>query len=140
MNEFKNKTKKTKSVIFKNKYSKMNRFVEEACFDNKGIHDDFLDNEIKLFNKCKAFARDYIELYVEYRNLVKLYNKKNDEIKELNQELEKYSKFKKERLVKDEDVINVKRLKFQGATYRDIEKITGWSKYTIGKILNGYYD
>lgn len=140
MCESKEKTKKNKSVIFKNKYSKMDRFLKEVYFDNKGINEDFLEYEIKLFNKCKEFAQDYTDLYAEFRNLVRLYNKKKEEIKELNKELEKYSKFKKKRLVKDKDVINVKRLKSEGLTYRDIEKITGWSKYTIGKILKGYYD
>lgn len=140
MNNFNKKTKKSKAIAFKNKYSKMNRFVDEVYFDKRGINEDFLEDEIKLFNKCKEFAQDYIDLYDEYRRLIKLYKKKKDEINELNKELEKYSKFKKERLVKDEDVINVKKLKSQGATYRNIEKTTGWSKYTIGKILNGYYD
>ena len=80
----------------------------------------------------------------EYNQMVSFYEKqlieKNQEIKKLNNELEKIksdNKFKiKQKQISDEDIERIKQLKENGKSYSYISKETGWSKATISRVIN----
>ena len=67
-------------------------------------------------------------------------NEKNQEIKKLNNELEKIksdNKFKiKQKQISDKDIDRIKQLKEDGKSYSYISKETGWSKATISRVIN----
>lgn len=72
-------------------------------------------------------------------------SKKQIEIDRLKSELEilKNSKLTlkpKEKQITDEDIMHIKDLKMGGLSYSAISKKTKWSKATISRVLNGYYD
>lgn len=71
--------------------------------------------------------------------------KKQHEIEMLKQELELLRKNKstlkpKEKQITDEDINHIKNLKISGLSYSAISNKTKWSKATISRVLNGYYD
>ena len=67
-------------------------------------------------------------------------NLKNQEIKKLNNELEKIksdNKFKtKQKQISDKDIDIIKQLRKQGKSYSYISSETGWSKATISRVIN----
>lgn len=95
----------------------------------------------KLRKNDYSWVFHYIK---EYNQMVSFYekqlNEKSQEIKKLNNELEKiklYSKFKiKQKQISDEDIERIKQLKEDGKSYSYISKETGWSKATISRVIN----
>lgn len=95
----------------------------------------------KLRKNDYNWAFHYIK---EYNQMVSFYekqlNEKNQEIKKLNNELEKIkldNKFKiKQKQISDKDIDRIKQLKKQGKSYSYIAKETGWSKATISRVIN----
>lgn len=71
--------------------------------------------------------------------------KKQKEIDKLKSELDILKKSKstlrpKEKQITDQDIKHIKDLKICGLSYSAISKKTKWSKATISRVLNGYYD
>lgn len=71
--------------------------------------------------------------------------KTNDTIKIYREELEEFKtkafipKRKKQQITQ-KDIDKIKKLSQDGLSYSKIQKITKWSKCTISKVINGYYD
>lgn len=61
-------------------------------------------------------------------------------INELEEVVLKRTFVKKTREISDSQIYEIKVLRDSGMSYREIEKTTGWSKFTIGKVVNGEYD
>lgn len=97
---------------------------------------NFLKNEYELLkNKYKDLEKrnEYLE-------------KENIKIIEKSQEILSSSSknnntlIKKQRQITDKQIEEIKELKRQGLSYRQIKKITKWSTYTISHVVNGSYD
>ncbi|CEN21271.1 helix-turn-helix domain-containing protein [Paraclostridium sordellii] len=95
----------------------------------------------KLRKNNYNWAFQYIK---EYNQMVAYYekqlNSKNQEIKKLNNKLEKIksdNKFKtKQKQISDKDIDIIKELRKQGKSYSYISSETGWSKATISRVIN----
>lgn len=47
---------------------------------------------------------------------------------------------RKKQQITQKDIDKIKKLSQDGLSYSKIQKITKWSKCTISKVINGYYD
>ncbi|QJA07798.1 helix-turn-helix domain-containing protein [Romboutsia sp. CE17] len=89
---------------------------------------------------------NYIKEFNEMRNAYeKKIQKKQLEIDKLKAELEELKTNRgylkpKEKQIRDLDIENIKLLRESGLSYREISKKTNWSKATICRVLNGFYD
>ena len=89
---------------------------------------------------------NYIKEFNEMRNnYEKKLQKKQLEIDRLKSEIELLKSNKsglkpKEKQIRDLDISNIKKLRDDGLSYREIAKKTNWSKATICRGLNGFYD
>ena len=69
------------------------------------------------------------------------YEKEIERLKlELKETKEKITLQTRTREISDKQVKEIKELRVSGLSYRAIEKETGWSKFTIGRVLKGEYD
>ncbi|CEP39581.1 DNA-binding protein [[Clostridium] sordellii] len=97
-----------------------------------------------MFKKQKNNYNWAFQYIKEYNQMVAYYEKqlnlKNQEIKNLNNELEKIksdNKFKtKQKQISDKDIDIIKELRKQGKSYSYISSETGWSKATISRVIN----
>ena len=97
-----------------------------------------------MFKKQKNNYNWAFQYIKEYNQMVAYYEKqlnlKNQEIKKLNNELEKIksdNKFKtKQKQISDKDIDIIKQLRKQGKSYSYISSETGWSKATISRVIN----
>ena len=46
----------------------------------------------------------------------------------------------KEKQITDDDINNIKSLRRDGLSYKEISNQTSWSKATVSRVLNGLYD
>ncbi len=89
---------------------------------------------------------NYIKEFNEMRNAYeKKLQIKQLEIEKLKSELEMLKITKgtlkpKEKQIRDLDILNIKDLRKSGLSYREISNKTSWSKATICRVLNGFYD
>ena len=89
---------------------------------------------------------NYIKEFNEMRNnYEKKLQKKQLEIDRLKNEIEVLKSNKgglkpKEKQIRDLDISNIKNLREDGLSYGEIAKKTNWSKATICRVLNGFYD
>ncbi|MGL5329791.1 MAG: helix-turn-helix domain-containing protein [Peptostreptococcaceae bacterium] len=89
---------------------------------------------------------NYIKEFNEMRNTYeKKLQKKQLEIDKLKNEIEVLKSNKsglkpKEKQIRDLDINNIKQLRESGLSYREIAKQTRWSKATICRVINGFYD
>ncbi|HBI91045.1 MAG TPA: DNA-binding protein [Terrisporobacter glycolicus] len=94
--------------------------------------DDWKVNYIKEFNEM----RDAYEEKLRAKQM---------EIASLKEEIEHLRLLRnnlkpKEKQIKDSDIEQIKELRNDGLSYREISKETSWSKATVCRVLNGLYD
>ncbi|MCC3865644.1 DNA-binding protein [Terrisporobacter petrolearius] len=94
--------------------------------------DDWKVNYIKEFNEM----RDAYEEKLRAKQM---------EIESLKEEIEHLKLLRnnlkpKEKQIKDSDIEQIKELRNDGLSYREISKETSWSKATVCRVLNGLYD
>ncbi|WP_343344677.1 helix-turn-helix domain-containing protein [Terrisporobacter petrolearius] len=94
--------------------------------------DDWKVNYIKEFNEM----RDAYEEKLRTKQM---------EIESLKEEIEHLRLLRnnlkpKEKQIKDSDIEQIKELRNDGLSYREISKETSWSKATVCRVLNGLYD
>jgi len=94
--------------------------------------DDWKVNYIKEFNEM----RDAYEEKLRAKQM---------EIESLKEEIEHLRLLRnnlkpKEKQIKDSDIEQIKELRNNGLSYREISKETSWSKATVCRVLNGLYD
>lgn len=99
-----------------------------------GIFNKNKSSEIDWEEKYNELKQRYDNLYEENRDLIKKVNILETRIKKTGY-LEP-----KERQIKWEEILRIKALKKEGLSYSSISKETGWSKSTICRVINGYYD
>lgn len=116
------------------------------------------DREIKILNEELKMRENTCRLLDEENlKLIKENEKLLTKISELEQMLQPY-KDNIQKLINENDKLRgkafvprtqeitnvqieeIKELRNQGFSYRAIEKETGWSKFTIGKVLKGEYN
>ena len=61
--------------------------------------------------------------------------KQIDELKSVKSNLKP-----KEKQIRDSDIASIKELRTEGLSYREISQKTCWSKATVCRVLNGFYD
>lgn len=88
------------------------------------------------------YIKEFNEMRSSYEN--KLQSKQR-EIDNLKIQLDEIKKSKstlkpKEKQITDNDISNIKKLRSEGFSYREISNQTSWSKATICRVLNGLYD
>lgn len=96
----------------------------------------------------------------EYNNMVKEYEEEISRIKKQYEEklAKKQSEIEKlkftvdtiqdnrrflkprQRQIPEDDIITIKKLRKQGLSYREIERITRWSRATVNRVIAGVYD
>lgn len=125
---------------------KLNIFDNEEKQKISEIKTDDFD-----FGEIQDYMDEEHKLKIDYDNLVCKYNKLESEFNKLYSQnillksrikyLEKNkSLIKKQRQISNEQVQEIKNLRQQGLSYREIETKTKWSKFTINRVLNGFYD
>ena len=94
--------------------------------------DDWKINYIKEFNEMRNSYEDKLRVkQMEIDNL----KKEIESLKSLRNNLKP-----KEKQIKDSDIEQIKTLRNDGLSYREISKETSWSKATVCRVLNGLYD
>ena len=94
--------------------------------------DDWKINYIKEFNEMRNSYEDKLRVkQMEIDNL----KKEIESLKSLRNNLKP-----KEKQIKDSDIEQIKSLRNDGLSYREISKETSWSKATVCRVLNGLYD
>ncbi|MCR1429147.1 DNA-binding protein [Clostridioides difficile] len=96
------------------------------------MDEDWKVNYIKEFNEM----RDSYESKLQ---------KKQFEVDSLKSELDRLRSYKnslklKEKQITDDDINNIKSLRRDGLSYKEISNQTSWSKATVSRVLNGLYD
>lgn len=103
-----------------------------GLFKSKSQQDEWKVKYIKEFNEMRESYEDKLQ-------------KKQKEIEKLKKEVEDLRTLKnnlkpKEKQIKDSDIENIKELRNEGLSYRQISDKTSWSKATVCRVLNGLYD
>ena len=96
-----------------------------------------LDEEnLKLIKKNE-------ELMIKIKELEEMLQPYKDEVQKLieeNNKLKGKAFVPRTQEITDKQIQEIKELRADGLSYRAIEKETGWSKFTIGRVLKGEYD
>ena len=96
-----------------------------------------LDEEnLKLIKKNE-------ELMIKIKELEEMLQPYKDEVQKLideNNKLKGKAFLPRTQEITDKQIQEIKELRADGLSYRAIEKETGWSKFTIGRVLKGEYD
>ena len=96
-----------------------------------------LDEEnLKLIKKNE-------ELRIKIKELEEMLQPYKDEVQKLideNNKLKEKAFVPRAQEITDKQIQEIKELRADGLSYRAIEKETGWSKFTIGRVLKGEYD
>lgn len=96
-----------------------------------------LDEEnLKLIKKNE-------ELMIKIKDLEEMLQPYKDEVQKLideNNKLKEKAFVPRAQEITDKQIQEIKELRADGLSYRAIEKETGWSKFTIGRVLKGEYD
>ena len=96
-----------------------------------------LDEEnLKLIKKNE-------EIMIKIKELEEMLQPYKDEVQKLideNNKLKEKAFVPRAQEITDKQIQEIKELRADGLSYRAIEKETGWSKFTIGRVLKGEYD
>ena len=71
------------------------------------------------------YIKEFNEMRAEYEKKILA---KQNEIDELKKQ------------IRDSDIASIKELRTEGLSYREISQKTCWSKATVCRVLNGFYD
>ena len=83
------------------------------------------------------------ELMTKIKELEEMLQPYKDEIQKLineNNKLKGKAFVPRTQEITNKQIEEIKELRASGLSYRAIEKETGWSKFTIGRVLKGEYD
>ena len=83
------------------------------------------------------------ELMTKIKELEEMLQPYKDEVQKLideNNKLKEKAFVPRAQEITDKQIQEIKELRADGLSYRAIEKETGWSKFTIGRVLKGEYD
>ena len=87
-------------------------------------------------------GKEFNEMRAEYEKKILA---KQNEIDELKKQIDELKSVKsnlkpKEKQIRDSDIASIKELRTEGLSYREISQKTCWSKATVCRVLNGFYD
>ncbi len=110
-----------------------------------------LQEELKRSeNTCRLLDEENLklikqneELITKIKELEEMLQPYKDEIQKLineNKKLKGKAFVPKTQEITNKQIQEIKELRADGLSYRAIEKETGWSKFTIGRVLKGEYD
>ena len=81
------------------------------------------------------YMEEYFKMKHEYEEKIKALEAEIKELKSRKTMLQPRTM-----QIKPEDIIHIKLLRKQGLSYSKISEKTKWSKATVHRVLNGYYD
>ena len=81
------------------------------------------------------YMEEYFKMKHEYEEKIKSLETELEELKAVKSGLKP-----KTMQIKPEDILYIKVLRKQGLSYRQIASETKWSKATISRVINGFYD
>lgn len=100
-----------------------------------------LDKEnLKLINENNLLVSEKEEIFSKLQAYETEIHKLKNENRELKEIVKQGTFTKRTREIANSQIEEIKKLRNSGNSYRDIEKETGWSKFTIGKVLKGDYN
>ena len=110
-----------------------------------------LQEELKRSeNTCRLLDEENLklikeneELMTKIKELEEMLQPYKDEVQKLideNNKLKEKAFVPRAQEITDKQIQEIKELRADGLSYRAIEKETGWSKFTIGRVLKGEYD
>ena len=110
-----------------------------------------LQEELKRSeNTCRLLDEENLqlikkneELMIKIKELEEMLQPYKDEVQKLideNNKLKEKAFVPRAQEITDKQIQEIKELRADGLSYRAIEKETGWSKFTIGRVLKGEYD
>lgn len=119
--------------------------------DEKDKEIKSLQEELKRSeNTCRLLDEENLklikeneELMTKIKELEEMLQPYKDEIQKLineNNKLKGKAFVPRTQEITNKQIEEIKELRASGLSYRAIEKETGWSKFTIGRVLKGEYD
>lgn len=81
------------------------------------------------------YMEEYFKMKHEYEEKIKALEAELKELKSRKTTLQP-----KVMQIKSEDIIRIKSLRKQGLSYSQISEKTKWSKATVHRVINGFYD
>ena len=81
------------------------------------------------------YIKEFNEMRAEYEKKILAKQNEIDELKSVKSNLKP-----KEKQIRDSDIASIKELRTEGLSYREISQKTCWSKATVCRVLNGFYD
>lgn len=99
---------------------------------------DDLDKELKDTNKELTKSRDdFNSFFIKYDELEQKYKSLERKYEEVKVRADKFAPIGRQ--ISDEQILEIKKLRAEGKTYREIRLATGWSNVTISRVLKGVY-
>lgn len=100
---------------------------------------DDLSKELKdTLKELRKSREDFNDYYSKYNELEQKYKFLKHEYEEVKVRADKFTPLKRQ--ISDEQVQEIKKLRAEGKTYKEIRVATGWSNVTISRVLKGVYD
>jgi len=140
-------------------FKKTSAFNKKTISEDPYVNDSVKNDEIEeLKSELTKLHNDYNKLKAKHMELVKKWNplvRESNSMYEQFQVLEKENQMlkmeldklksngsfaKKERQITDKQIQEIKQLRELGLSYSKIAERTKWSKCTISRVINGYYD
>lgn len=93
-----------------------------------------LKDTLKELRKSREDFNSFFKRYDELEQKYKCLERKYDEVKV---RADKFAPIGRQ--ISDEQILEIKKLRAEGKTYREIRLATGWSNVTISRVLKGVY-
>lgn len=100
---------------------------------NEGLRKELKETRKELSDRSDLFNKFY-QRYTVLENEYKCLKKEYEKVKIRS---DKFAPM--QRQISDEQVKEIKKLRAEGKTYREIRLATGWSNVTISRVLKGVY-
>ena len=121
-----------------NKLFEENKNLKYELQNLSNRNDDLLKDlqeTTKLLNESRE---DFNSFFVRYDELEQKYKSLERKYEEVKVRADKFTPL--QRQISDEQVQEIKKLRSEGKTYKEIRVATGWSNVTISRVLKGVYD
>lgn len=121
-----------------NKLLEINSNLRYELQNSFNLNED-LRKEIKLTRKeLRESREDFNSFFIRYSELEQNYKHLKSKYDEVKIRADKFAPMKRQ--ISDDQVKEIKKLRSEGKTYKEIRVLTGWSNMTIARVLQGIYD
>lgn len=121
-----------------NKLLEINSNLRYELQNSFNLNED-LRKELKdTLKELRKSREDFNSFYRRYDDLEQKYKSLERKYEEVKIRADKFAPM--QRQISDEQVKEIKKLRSEGKTYKEIRIATGWSNMTIARVLQGIYD